>query len=392
MGAFSTPNILLAQEVKDLNIDTRSARVSFLSSQRSSGVLELKFDAALHLRVAARINGVDASAIVDSGAGRTIIDSTFASKNGLLLRTGFNVAGITGNTHGHFADGMNITLGKLVIEDLPAGVLDLNPKPNGVDDAVDVILGREFFENVAVDIDIESKSIVFEDPNKKIELNHGNPSVLKRTPRGTPYFPISINNDAPISAAFDLGYNGTILVSADYAEKTGLLTGRPVSTVASRGVEGLSISRVVTLDKVKIAGVELENVPMEVPADWNRTIPAIIGFELLNRFHIVTDYRRSQIWLSPYKSKIDLPIPKDRSGIGAIPTKFGLKVLHVAEGSPAESAGLKPGDQIVKIDGEHVDSAYIVSHPRMGARPAGTKSELTLSDGRMIHLTLADYY
>jgi predicted aspartyl protease len=386
------PDIPLAEEVKDLNIDTRGARVSFLSPQRSSGVLELKFDAALHLRVTARINGVDASAIVDSGAGRTVIDSTFASKNGMLLRTGFNVAGITGNTYGHFADGTNITLGNLVIEDLPAGVLDLNPNRNGVEDPVDVILGREFFENVSVDIDIESKSIVFEDPNKKIELKHGNPSLLKRTPRGTPYFPISINKDAPISAAFDLGYNGTILVSADYVEKTRLLTGRLVSTVASRGVEGLSISRVATLDKVEIAGVELKNVPMEVPADWNRTIPAIVGFELLNRFHIVTDYRKNQIWFSPYKSKIDLPIPKDRSGIGAIPTQLGLRVLHIAEGSPAESAGLKPGDQIVKIDGERVDSAYIVSHPRMGARPAGTQSELTLSDSRIIHLTLADYY
>jgi predicted aspartyl protease len=111
------PDIPLAEEVKDLNIDTRGARVSFLSPQRSSGVLELKFDAALHLRVTARINGVDASAIVDSGAGRTVIDSTFASKNGMLLRTGFNVAGITGNTYGHFADGTNITLGNLVIED-----------------------------------------------------------------------------------------------------------------------------------------------------------------------------------------------------------------------------------------------------------------------------------
>jgi C-terminal processing protease CtpA/Prc len=67
-------------------------------------------------------------------------------------------------------------------------------------------------------------------------------------------------------------------------------------------------------------------------------------------------------------------------------------VLHVAEASPAEASGLKAGDQIVKIDGERVDSAYIISHPRMGARPAGTQSELTLSDGRIVHLTLADYY
>jgi membrane-associated protease RseP (regulator of RpoE activity) len=158
------------------------------------------------------------------------------------------------------------------------------------------------------------------------------------------------------------------------------------------GVEGLSVSRVATLDKVKLCGVELEKVPVEVPASWNRTIPAIVGFELLNRFHIVTDYPKSQIWLSPYPSRIALPIPKDRSGIGAIPTPSGLKVLHVAEASPAEASGLKAGDQIVKIDGERVDSAYIISHPRMGARPAGTQSELTLSDGRIVHLTLADYY
>ncbi len=382
----------LAKEDKISNSEIKAFRLRYLTPQTSSGVLKINFDTALHLRIKAQVNGVDASAIIDSGAGRTIIDSEFAAKNGIQLRAGFNVAGITGNTYGHFADGMNVRLGNLILEDLRAGVLNLNPNRNGVEESVDIILGREFFEQFSVDIDLESNVVVFSDPNKIITLNNAEPSPLNRTPRGTPYFPISMNKQASIAAAFDLGYNGTVLVSADYAEKAGLLKGRRVSTVASMGVEGLSISRITTLDEVKLAGVELKNVPVEIPAIWNRTIPAIVGFELLNRFHIVTDYQKGQIWLSPYPSRIGLPIPKDRSGIGAVPTPSGLKVLHVAEGSPAEASGLKAGDQIIEIDGARVDSAYIVSHPRMGARPVGTQSELTLADGRVVHLSLADYY
>ncbi len=359
---------------------------------QSSGPLALSLDTTLHIRVGLRVNGVKASAILDSGAGRTIIDSRFVEKCGLRTRPGFNVASVTGNVHGRLADDVVVTLGALTVTNLAPGVLDLNPPGAGGGDVVDIVLGREVFEGLSVDIDVGAKTVTFHARGALAPVRDAKSLPLARTTRGTPFFPISINDQAQISAAFDLGYNATLLMSAQYAESTGLLRDRPVSTVVSRGLEGLSVSRISTLDRVRIGGLDIDHVPVEIPAQWNRTIPAIVGFELLSRFRIITDYGDGKIWFVPYQNRLGDPIPKDRSGIGAFPTPTGLNVVHVAEGSPAEACGLKAGDQIVAIDGERVDRAYILSHPRMGARPAGTQSNLTLADGRVLRLTLADYY
>jgi len=364
----------------------------FSEGRKSSGPIALEIDDSNHLRIAVEVNGMSAIAILDTGAARSILDLDFATRHGVRLRRGLTIAGIAGDTSGYFADTLTIKIGDLTITEPNAGALKLSTIIPTVNDQVDVIIGREVFSSLWVDLDIDAKSVEFAAPDQRAPPADALPIPLAHTIGGTPYIPISINGADPTAAGFDLGYNASVLVSMDYAEHAGLLRDRPVSTVASRGVEGLSISRIATLDRITVGGVDFAQVPFEVPERWNRKIPVILGFEILSRFRILTDYPRSTIWLSADEHRVRAPLQKDRSGIGAALTPSGLRIMHVAQGSPAEACGLRVGDHIVRIDGERVDAVYLSAHPRMGARPAGTQSQLGLADGRVLTLILSDYY
>ena len=84
---------------------------------------------------------------------------------------------------------------------------------------------------------------------------------------------------------------------------------------------------------------------------------------------------------------------KDRSGLGVAAAASELKVVHVAGGSPAATAGWKAGDRIIGVDGHPVDAAYTRGSVwRWRFRSAGSVVTLTMADSSKRVITLADYY
>ena len=376
-------------------VDVGSPRlpsIGFADVTRSSGLQPLVLDATSHLRVQASIGGMAASVILDTGAARTIVDKTFAERLGLVARPGFNVAGVTGEAYGDFAEDVSISIGKLTLDHLDPGLLDLSFVSPAEAEPVAAIIGRELFQRTTADFDFAKSTVAFVDVAAPVDFPQHCTVSLGQTARGTPHVPISIGALAPIEAGLDIGYNASILLSPAYAERAGITRGRPVSTVASVGAEGVSVSRVATLDSLVLADTTLRDVPVEIPAGWNRSVPAIIGLDVIKKFRMLTDYPRRRIGLFEDPGEAGRPLPKDRSGIGAIPTLGGLAVIHVAAGSPAERSGLKAGDTIEAINGERVDVDYMRNHPRMGTRPAGTVFMLRLDGDRSRVVTLADYF
>ncbi len=368
-------------------------RVSFETPEAKSGWCALALDGFSHLRTSARLNGLEVSAMLDSGAARTVIDEAFARQLGMKPQSGFGMVGVTGAIDGATVTIPKLTVGALQISNVAAAVTDLSSLNDPHNPPLRLILGREFFEAVLADIDLPHGRIQFErSATHRTVVARADLLPLHETAGGSRAFPITINGSANAQAIFDLGYNAPLLISPDFAAQNGLLDNRPISTVASMGIEGMVVSQVATVDKVTLGTNIITNVPIEVPPTWARSTPVFVGLPLLARFSILTDYGHNQISFLPDPALEKTPIGKDHSGIGAQRVTEGLRVVHVSRNSPASAAGLAIGDTIVTINGHVVDGAYLSSHPRMGTMPVGTQFELGLASGKTLHMTLADYY
>ena len=73
----------------------------------------------------------------------------------------------------------------------------------------------------------------------------------------------------------------------------------------------------------------------------------------MDRFHAYLDLRDDRLWLKP-NARFEDPFVYVPTGLRfdvPDPAFGGLRVLDVADGSPAQQAGLGAGDIIVKVDG-----------------------------------------
>jgi predicted aspartyl protease len=371
---------------------SQGPQVSFDNAARFSGWLPFSLDAASHLLVDAAVNDVATIAIIDSGAGRTIVDREFAKRLQLKSGTAFEAAGVTSNAYGELASGLSVRLGHLVLRDLTVAILDLSILSKVDGKPVDVVIGREVFDRSLVDLNFHKQMIALFDFASVPKAEGA--AVLDLVPDnlGRRYVSISICGADDVEACYDLGNDVPLVISPDYADSHDLFAGLRVSSVASAGVSGISLGRVAVLPSVRIGVVTFSNVPVQVPDKWNQSGSVLAGLPIWSRFGNLVDYSRNRLSLTPVANMLAAPFPKDRSGIGAARLNGHLQIIHIAEGSPAERIGLHAGDEIVAIDGHPVDEAYLSSHPHLGVRPAGTVAALTLADGRRLKLVLADYF
>jgi hypothetical protein len=366
--------------------------VAFDHSGHFSGWLPFSLDASSHLIVSAVANGVATTAIIDSGSGRTLIDVGFARRLKLSSRPGFRAAGVTADAYGDLTDDLVIRLGAYSMVNMEAAILDLSAISTAGGAPVELIIGRDLFERVLVDLDFSESRLGLFSFSVPPKLAGATQIALTSDALGRRYVTMSVDGLENTLACYDLGSDVPLVISPEYANEHKLLAGLKVSSVASAGVSGISLGKVAVLPRVEVAGIKFENVPIQVPSTWNQSEPILAGLPIWSRFNNGIDYSRNRLTLTPAPNAVMAPFPRDRSGIGAARSTGGLRIMHVAEGSPAEVAGLRPGDEIVAIDGLRVDAAYLSSHPRIGARPAGTVFKLTLASGRQVDLVLADYF
>ncbi len=353
---------------------------------------QLHLSTARYLTLTASINDVPVSAIIDTGATRSIINAELAQRLALSVSGTASASALTRQVSGTRYRVAALGVSGIVLHNIDISSYDMSAIEGAFSREVPLVIGQDFLSTIVLEIDFLHDRARLS-PAVKSDVTKGFtklPVALGKT--NLPNFQIGIEERLQSEAIIDLGSNVMCSISEKFAREHSLLDDRPTSTAMNVGAEGVTISRMFSLRGLRLGPFVLRNVPTCAVPDWNFSQPVNLGWPCFAAFEFLLDAPGKALWLAADPEALKRPIPRDRSGIGAARLSDRLLVRHVAENSPAARAGLREGDEIVAIDGRPVDAEYPSASERQGEKPAGTRIDMSLADGRLLTVILADYF
>ena len=383
---------------------TAADRGEFLRPPQQSGVLE--FDESVewtpfnlfldgYIELDGEVGGRGVRAMLDSGAGITVLDRHFAETIGLSMRDAGTIQGIGGEEQLFLADGVSVSVPGVTLREATVAVLDLSEIADKMGRRFEVILGIEVFTRALVTVDYPGQRVRFSPP-RSYEPPAGAQSVRMLSRGGVPKVECRYEELPKTLCDIDTGSNSTVDIVAHYVEAYGMLDDRPaVSTVATGGVGGMLETPVSTLRGFEFAGVPVGSAPANFMADAvgsldTDEIAGNIGAAMLRSFVLVFDYPGMRFHVvNPGDAE---PIRRDRSGLQSTFRGDHLEVFHVSPGSPADDAGLRAGQRITSVDGRPLTSDYLNGGFRWRFGEPGTSVVMIDDRGREYTIVLADYF
>jgi predicted aspartyl protease len=121
------------------------------------------------------------------------------------------------------------------------------------------------------------------------------------------------------------------------------------------------------------------------------SIDGLLGSGFLQHYRVIIDYPHQVLWLAPRHVRV-VGRPYEYSHVGVqIERREGvLKIVAVAEGSPAANAGITIGDEITEVNGIPAHSEFantelgVVRATRMLEGPPGTRVTLSVRHGDQV--------
>jgi membrane-associated protease RseP (regulator of RpoE activity) len=304
--------------------------------------------------------------------------------------------GTGGTDTAGLAGGVDIQIGKLTLKDLTVGTIDLKAVEKRIGHPLPVILGKEVFNDLIVDIDFSERRIAFHDP-EGFAPPKGAAVVPVTLVEGLRSVPVSVEGQPPVQFDFDIGNGSPLIVFPAYAETHKLLEGRPTSKALAGAIGGLRQNDVFTVRALTFAGVTFRDLPTTTPppgpsgVDADRTL-GNIGLPVLSRFRLITDYAHDRLYMTPDADAASRPFARDRLGVTLVKEATSFKVEFVAPNSPAAMAGLKAGDQVTSIDRKPPEAWSPDELRALRNSAEGVEVELTLSDGATKRLKARNYF
>jgi len=317
-----------------------------MATKAAAERFSIPFELDRHIiTVMAKINGGDEAFrfVVDTG-GRTFLDRSVADRLQLKQR-------------GPMAKMETLDLSGNRIENVFALLLfdfGMFERKRGV--RFDGMIGSDLLERFHVTLDYEKKLLVLASERKGDPVD---PRALR-----IPFTNHPVNN-APIvtctidgietSAMIDTGQPYPIVLPLTYLEK--IAPGDPRERIRSNGPlvrwPGTT-SQANHLGRIRSCTVgELDTGPMlalfaELPAGLSMPL---LGMDFLSRFEVTIHYPDDEIVLLP-RTKPAFRTNELSAGFGvAWDDASGIVVQGVWEGSAADRAGLRPGDEVRRVDG-----------------------------------------
>jgi predicted aspartyl protease len=158
------------------------------------------------------------------------------------------------------------------------------------------------------------------------------------------------------------------------------------------GVARARVVRVPSVDPgrgrgaVSRSGVDAAVIDGDLPgaleSALGEPVDGLLGYSFLKHFRVALDYPRRLLWLDPSQGGVpDRASEYCHPGIQLEDALGSLRVTAVADGSPAARAGIRPGDELLAVDGSPVAGSEVVEVGRRLEGDPGTRVELRLRRG-----------
>lgn len=163
----------------------------------------------------------------------------------------------------------------------------------------------------------------------------------------------------PGTFTIDTGNRGSLILNTPFVAahaQFAKYTNAPVS-VTGWGIGGPTSSHVIRGHDLVIGGLPVDAPVVLLSTDTkgasaDPSQSGNIGGGVLKRFVVTLDYAHDTMYLKPVTQTVDDLDTNDRSGMWINEDTAGYKVVDVTAGGPSDQAGLKPGDEIVAVDGK----------------------------------------
>lgn len=253
--------------------------------------------------IPARVNGAEVRAVVDSGAQFTAVDAALAARLDLprTLSAPLIAYGVSGQPSLTHTVGLDLGVEGLAVPGVRAAALDLAAISQATGRDFQLLVGRDVLRQLVVEADFARHRARFLAPGL-YRAPHDARTVPLVERGGAPTTPAQVEGAAPIDVLVDTGASGVLALSESAARGAGLLEpGRPVRRAHSVSLGGLSLDRVVTARVVRVAGLTLREVPVQIyrPAANAPAPSGLVGAGLLGRFRLALDLGGGQLHLTP---------------------------------------------------------------------------------------------
>lgn len=260
------------------------------------------------------------------------------------------------------------------------------------------ILGADFFRRFIVKINYQRQIISLYAPSA-LELPEKNFTEVKAEfTRSKPYlFPEVVlrqGDTSTLKLLLDTGAALPLLINTD-SDPGLVLPERVIPSNLGAGLGGFLKGYKGRVPSLSLPPYEFSSVVTSYQELYLDQIDStrldqrngILGNEILRRFTVVLDYIREGVYLEPNKDYDD-EFKADRSGLLIIasgPALHNYLIYSVLDDTPAREAGLKPGDEILRMN--WVPSVFLSLGGiiRRLQKPAGKRIRMTVRrDGKRV--------
>lgn len=294
--------------------------------------------------------------ILDTGSGGISLDTLTATYYKLPIEASDRtIRGIGGIKPLHYYKGGTLHFPGLSVERLDFHINDYEILSEVYGMRVDGIIGYSFLRRFIVAIDNNTQTISVYTPGTYRYPKSG--TYLKPVFATIPVtrHEIADENSYLLNFYFDTGAGMCILISDRFTNDSILISKkRKIVETQVEGLLGKINMRLTTLRSVKVGPYKFSKVPLHIYYDSLNILgyPAIsglIGSDLLRRFNLVINYPEKTIHIQPNTHLRD-PFDYSYTGMNFYFIEGRVLVTEVQQGSPAEKAGIVPGDIIFGIE------------------------------------------